>query len=226
MNDVRSMERISMIEAALYAAGRPVNIESLKLVIRTRSDKVVRRLLWELANRYELRGSALEIMVLPENRAVMRLKPEYSRMVKRFTSRPLLTSGPLKTLSYIAYHQPVEQIKVVADRGNHIYAHLKMMEEMGLITRERLKRRGFIIETTPYFSDYFGFGHNPLKSKLELRQMFSTLKIHKLDNGDRDNNDESPELLTTPLVEGTESYSREGLAEEYAQYPRTSHHDS
>lgn len=226
MSNIRKIERLSMIEAALYAAGRPVDIDSLKLMIKTKSDKVLQKLVWELAQRYELRGSALEVMALPMNRAVMRLKPEYSMMVKRYTSRPLLTSGPLKTLSYIAYHQPVEQIKVIADRGSHVYTHLKMMEEMGLITRERLNGRGCIIETTAYFSEYFGFGQDPMKSKLQLRQIFSTLKIHKLNNGNGDGESGSPELITTHLAEGTLADSGDVLAKGLVQYQGTSNHNS
>jgi segregation and condensation protein B len=226
MNNQRKTERLSIIEAALYASGRPIDMESLKLAVRTRSNKVIWKLVWELAKRYELRGSALEVKALPGNRAVMRLKPKYSMMVKKFTNKPLLTSGPLKTLSYIAYHQPVEQIKVVADRGNHAYAHLKMMEEMGLITRERLNGRGYIIETTAYFSEYFGFGQDPMKSKLQLRQMFSTMKIHKLDNGNGDVKSGAPGLLTAPLLDEVRADSEDVLVKELAQYPSTSNQNS
>lgn len=184
MSDTRNMQRLAMLEAALYSAGRPLDMESLKLVVRTKSDKVILRLVRELSLRYEARRSALEVKILPGSRAVMRLRQRYDMTVKRFTTRPLLTIGPLKTLSYIAYHQPVLQSKVIEDRGNHVYAHLRHIEEMGLITRERLNGRGSIVETTAYFSDYFGFGHDPQKSKIQLRQIFNQLKIHKLDNGD------------------------------------------
>lgn len=200
MNSPRDMERLAMLEAALYSAGRPVDLESLKLAVGTKSDKVILRLIDELALRYEFRRSALEVKALPGKRAVMRLKEVFERTVKRFTNKPLLTRGPLKTLSYIAYHQPVEQIKVVADRGTHVYSHLKMMEEMGLITRERLDGRSYIIETTLYFADYFGFGLDPLKSKLQLRQMFSTMKIHKLENGDEGS--VATGMLESPFADG------------------------
>jgi segregation and condensation protein B len=183
MNEARYLIRLATLEAALYSAGRPVDIESLKLVAKTKSTKVVLKLLKELSLRYQARRSALEVKVLPESRAVMRLKEEYDNTVKRFTNRPLLSVGPLKTLSYIAYHQPVEQVKVAADRGSHVYSHLRQMEEMGLITREKLSGKGYIIETTPYFSEYFGFGQDPMATKIQLRQMFSTIKIHKMDNG-------------------------------------------
>jgi len=182
----RKSERIAMLEAALYAAGRPVNISDLMNVIRTKSEKVIKSLLQDLAIKYEVRKSALEVRHLPDGLAVMRLKEQYDETVKRFTNRPLLTSGPLKTLSYIAYHHPVEQTQIIADRGNHVYSHLKKMEEMGLITREKVNG-SYLVETTPYFSEYFGFGQDPMKSKIQLRRIFNDLKIKKLENGEEDN---------------------------------------
>ena len=182
----RKIERIAMLEAALYAAGRPVTISDLMNVIRTKSEKVIKSLLQDLAIKYEVRKSALEVRLLPDGLAVMRLKEQYDETVKRFTNRPLLSSGPLKTLSYIAYHHPVEQTQIIADRGNHVYSHLKKMEEMGLITREKVNG-SYIVETTPYFSEYFGFGHDPMKSKIQLRRIFSDLKIKKLENGEEEN---------------------------------------
>ncbi len=200
MSDPRNMQRLAMLEAALYSAGRPLDMGSLKLVARTKSDKVILRLVRELSIRYEARRSALEVKILPGSRAVMRLKQSYDMTVKKFTTRPLLTIGPLKTLSYIAYHQPVMQSQVIEDRGNHVYAHLRLMEEMGLIMRERLNGRSSIIETTAYFSDYFGFGHDPQKSKIQLRQIFSQMQIHKLDNGDE--KDTASEVLDMAFAGG------------------------
>ena len=192
--ELRQAKRLAMLEATLYAAGRPVDIESLKPVLRTRSDKVVLKLVGELAGRYAARGSALEVKELPGNRVILQLKTKFGKMVRRFTKRPLMTRGPLKTLSYIAYNQPVEQMKVVADRGSHVYAHLRMMEEMGLIIRNRPEGRGVIVNTTPYFADYFGFSHDPMKTKLQLTRIFNTMKITKLDNGD----DKIEDLMTEP----------------------------
>jgi len=188
----KNIERIAMLEAALYAAGRPVNVTALMTVIRTKSEKVIKNLLYDLAIKYEVRKSALEIRLLPGDLAVMRLKERYDETVKRFTNRPLLSGGPLRTLSYIAYHHPVEQTQVVADRGSHVYSHLKKMDDMGLITREKVNG-SYMVETTAYFSEYFGFGHDPAKSKIQLRKIFSELKIKKLENGNEKNT--SSELL-------------------------------
>lgn len=201
-------EKMAMLEAALYSAGRPVDLQNLKKVIRTTSDKTISNLLRDLAIKYEARRSALEVRLLPGDRAVMRLRDRYDATVKRFTNRPLLSSGPLKTLSYVAYHQPVEQTKVVSDRGSHVYSHLKKMEELGLINRSRYNN-SFMIETTPYFSEYFGFGHDPMKSKIQLREIFNDLQIKRIDNGDKE--DASSELLRDAFSDGPLGNSLDGF---------------
>jgi segregation and condensation protein B len=85
MSNPRLLERLSMLEAALYSAGRPVGMENLKAVVRTKSDKVMLSMIRELDIRYKSRRCALEVKALPGNRAVMRLKPEFDATVKRFT---------------------------------------------------------------------------------------------------------------------------------------------
>ena len=209
MSDPRDAQRLAMLEAALYSAGRPVDLESMKVVVRTKSDKVMARLIRDLSFRYDARRSALEIKFLPGNRVVMRLRQRYDQTVKRFTTRPLLTIGPLKTLSYIAYHQPVPQSQVIEDRGSHVYSHLRSMEEMGLITRERPEGRGYVIETTAFFADYFGFGMDPSNTKIQLRQMFEELSIDKLDNGKEES--ASSEALNMAFEEGPLSDSLDML---------------
>lgn len=178
----REVERIALIEAALYAAGRPLELKNLAKMAGTKSEKVALRLIGALARRYEEEGSALEVKEVRGSRFVLQLRPDYTERVRRLASRPLLTRGPLKTLSYIAYYQPVGQSKVLEDRGRHIYSHLKMLEEMGLISREKVNRKGTTIKTTPYFADYFGFSHNPYRSKVQLRRLFDQLKIQKLED--------------------------------------------
>jgi chromosome segregation and condensation protein ScpB len=65
MSNPRDAERLAKLEAALYSAGRPVDMESLKQVVGTKSDKVIRKLIGELSDRYIARRSALEIKSLP-----------------------------------------------------------------------------------------------------------------------------------------------------------------
>jgi len=223
----RYRQRICSLEAALYSAGRPVHVEDLKSVVGTRSERVVRRLVRRLAERYSSRGGALEVVLGGDGRAVMQLREEYDDMVKQFNNKPLLTVGPLKTLSYVAFHQPVDQRQVVKDRGSHVYGHLRMMEGMGLIHRERTEDRSFVITTTPYFGDYFGFSHSPAKTKLQLKQVFRELKITKLENGDSEDLEGLFDELDEELgdVEGLADPG-DGLPEGLPQYPRASDNGS
>jgi len=219
----RFERRICSLEAALYSAGRPIHVDDLKSVVGTRSERVVRKLVGSLAERYSTRGGALEVVINGDGRAAMQLSEEYDGMVKQFNNKPLLTVGPLKTLSYVAFHQPVDQRQVVADRGGHVYGHLRMMESMGLIHRKRTEDRSYIVTTTPYFGDYFGFSHNPAKSRLQLKQIFRELKITKLENGDT----ESFEDLFGELDDIEElADPGDGLPEGLPQYPRAADHGS
>ncbi|MBN2336186.1 SMC-Scp complex subunit ScpB [Candidatus Bathyarchaeota archaeon] len=221
----RFERRICSLEAALYSAGRPLEIESLKPIVGTKSDKVVRKLVRYLAQRYSERRGALEVVVHKDDRVSIQLKERYDSMVKQFNHKPLLTVGPLKTLSYIAFHQPVDQRQVIADRGSHIYGQLRMMESMGLIHRERTEERSYLITTTAFYGDYFGFSHNPAKSKLQLKQIFRELKITKIDNG---NGSSQPGLLELEDMEDDEFLADSGdrLPEGLPQYSGASNNGS
>ncbi len=102
----------------------------------------------------------------------MQLKAEYTPRVRRLAIRPLLTVGPLKTISYIAYRQPVPQTQVIDVRGHHAYNHLKQLEELGLIHREKAGRTK-VIETTKFFADYFGLSHDTRTMKKQLKSIFA-----------------------------------------------------
>ena len=172
-------ERMALIEAALYAAGRPLTLKDLCSAAGLRSRKKVKQLLGKLIKFYEEKGGAVEVRELPDGRYVMQVKPAYFQVVRRFASKPLLSDGALKTLAYIAYCQPVEQKEVAKARGTQAYRHLKLLENMGLISRER-RGRTAIVTTTPYFSDLFGLSHNPDKVRSQLRKVFNEMKIKEI----------------------------------------------
>lgn len=166
--------KLTELEAALYSAGHPLDMEELMQALGSRSEKMVLRYVEELAMKLDARGGALEVKSLPGNRVVMQLRPEYGKMVRQFTNRPLLTVGPLKTLGYIAYNQPIEQAQVLDYRGVHVYTQLKLLEDMALISRERMEK-GVIIKTTPFFADYFDLSPDPGRSRLQIIELFSSL---------------------------------------------------
>jgi len=162
---------LALIEAALYVAGRPLDLKTLGSVLKTRSKRKIQSLTRTLMREYGSRNTALEILELEDKRFVLQLKAEYTPEVRRLALRPLLSLGPLKTLSYIAYRQPVPQPQVIDVRGRHAYTHLKQLEELGLIFREKAGRTR-IVRTTDFFADYFGLSHDLRTMKQQLKNIF------------------------------------------------------
>lgn len=167
----RARNDLELVEAALYVAGRPLDLNELCQVLKTRSKNRAKRLAQRLLQEYAARNTALEVLELKDERYVLQLKSDFTPHVRRLVNRPLLSTGPLKTLSYIAYRQPVSLKRVIEVRGNHAYGHVKMLREMGLVGSER-SGRSSVLTTTEYFADYFALSHDTGAMKRELKNVF------------------------------------------------------
>jgi len=160
-----------LMEAALYVAGHPLDLNELCSVLKTRSKNKTKKIAKALMQEYVRRNTSLEVLELKDERYVLQLKTDFTPLVKRFVNRPLLSIGPLKTLSYIAYRQPISQKRVIDVRGHHAYGHIKVLKEMGLIASER-SGRSMVLRTTEYFADYFGLSQDTTAMKRELKHVF------------------------------------------------------
>ena len=160
-------ESTARIEAALYSAGRPLRIEDIIRASGTESKIKTLELLNEIIKKTKNAFIALEIAILPDGSYVMQLKPEYSSTVKRYASKPVLPNATLKTLSYIAYAQPIASKQLVETRGSGVYAHLKELRQLDYITHQNVGRLK-IYTTTEKFQKYFGIKGDveDLKSRL------------------------------------------------------------
>jgi segregation and condensation protein B len=163
--------KLALLEAGLYVAGRPLDLKTLANLVGTRSKKKVMKLARALVADYMSRNTALEVLELEGERFVMQLKVEYTSNVRKLATRPLLSAGPLKTLSYIAFRQPILQTQVIDVRGHHSYGHLKQLEDMELISREGVGRKK-MIRTTEFFADFFGLSHDLRSMKRQLKTVF------------------------------------------------------
>ena len=172
----KAKTKVALIEAALYVTGKPLDLKTLGSVVGFRSEDKLRELARYLKAKYVADGSCLEVLELSDGRFVMQLKPQYVRQVKRLATRQLLTAGPMKTLSFIAYRQPVTQSHLAKVRGNLAYSHVKQLREIGLIAEERLGRTK-ILRTTPNFADYFNLSHEPQAQKKQLERLFDDIKM-------------------------------------------------
>ena len=165
------IHQLALIEAGLYVAGRPLDLNTLAGISGTRSKKKVRKLAKTLAEKYKNRSTALEILELEGERFVMQLKADYTGKVRKLSTRPLLSAGPLKTLAYIAFRQPILQTQVIEVRGNHSYGHLKQLENMELISREGIGKKR-VLKTTQFFADFFGLSQETRFMKRQLKTLF------------------------------------------------------
>lgn len=148
-------EAIARIEAALYSAGRPLKIEDLIRASGTESRTKTFEILNDLIKKTRSVFKALEIVILPDGSYVFQLKPEYSSTIKRYASKPILPNATLKTLSYIAYMQPISSKQLVETRGSGVYEHLKELRQLDFITHQNVGRLK-IYNTTEKFQKYFG----------------------------------------------------------------------
>jgi segregation and condensation protein B len=163
-------EATARLEAALYSAGRPLSIEELIKASGTENRTKTLNLLNNIMKKTRSAFEALEIVTLPDGSYVFQLKPEYSSTIRRYASKPILPNATLKTLSYIAYMQPISSKQLVETRGSGVYSHLKELRQLDYIEHQNVGRLK-IYTTTEKFQKYFGIHGDvdSLKQKLFKR---------------------------------------------------------
>ena len=160
-------EATAKIESALYSAGRPLSVEDLIRASGTESRPKTLALLDSIMKKTKNAFKSIEIVILPDGNYVFQLKPEYSSSVRRYASKPILSKATQKTLSYIAFEQPVSSKQLVEIRGSGVYVHLKELRQLDFIENQNIGRMK-IYSTTEKFQKYFGISGdiNILKQRL------------------------------------------------------------
>nr|MDO8062503.1 SMC-Scp complex subunit ScpB [Candidatus Freyrarchaeum guaymaensis] len=166
-NDVPLKQRV---EAVLYIAGRPLTLEEISEAAKAKGKASVRNAIGELKEEYQERGSALTIVSLPGEKYVMQLHEKLAPYAEKVAPDAVLSEQVMKTLSVIAFLQPVKQSHIVRARGKAAYSHIKELEFKGFIRSERAGLTK-ILRTTDYFAEYFRLSKNvaALKRQLGLR---------------------------------------------------------
>jgi segregation and condensation protein B len=160
-------EATARLEAALYSAGRPLTIEELIKASGTESRTKTLALMTNIVKKTKSTFKALEVASLPDGSYVFQLKPEYNSVIRKYASKPILPTATLKTLSYIAYMQPVSSKRLVEVRGSGVYLHLRLLHQLDYIEHQNVGRMR-IYTTTDKFQKYFGIQGDKdlLKQKL------------------------------------------------------------
>lgn len=143
-----------LLEAALYAREGFLSLREAKQIVGTSSETYLKKLTERLVKRLgEKRGPFK--LVQSETSLSLRLKDDYLSKLEGFIPKVRLSRGTLKTLSLVAYKQPILQSDLVKMRGKRVYDHLKVLETLGFV-EARSYQRTKVLKTTPKFSGYFG----------------------------------------------------------------------
>lgn len=160
------LERDSiLVEAALYAREGFLSLKEIREILKTSSDTYVEKVLENLKEKLE-RGSPFRL-VRTGSSVSLRLRDDYLSKLQGIIPKVRLSKGILKTLSLIAYKQPVFQSELVKMRGKRVYDHLRLLTMLGFVESKPYARTR-ILRTTQKFSSYFGLEGDIESIPLEL----------------------------------------------------------
>jgi segregation and condensation protein B len=168
-------DALAKVEAALYAAGRPLSVEEIAHVAGTVSERKATAIAREIARTVNGALLAIEVVEYSGPRFAMQLKTQYTQTARRFATRPLLSRAALRTLSFIAFFQPISAADLVLRRSSTAYQHLKELEEVGFVVGER-QGRSRSYTTTARFAEYFGLSSDTTTMKRQLENRTLTLR--------------------------------------------------
>lgn len=150
-----------LIEAALFAADRPLTVEELTVLDADTSLADVRTALEHLREAYDFGQHAIELVELAGGFQLL-TRPAFAQALERaqFTVRPSkLTAAALETLSIIAYRQPVGRSDIEDIRGVSAAGVLRSLQERGLIEvvgRSEALGRPLLYGTSAMFLELLG----------------------------------------------------------------------
>ena len=156
-------QRTRLLEAAWFAAPRPLAIDELAVLDPEASEDDWTRALAELKDHYESDGHGVELVEIADGWQVL-TRPIFAEAIERaaFTARPLKLSGAaLEVLAVIAYRQPVGRAEIEEIRGVSSGGVLRLLQERGLIDvagRSEGLGRPLLYATTPMFLEHLGLG--------------------------------------------------------------------
>ena len=144
-----------LVESILFSASKPVSVSEIKETTGFTPNKI-RKILDELIDDYTVKRkdeTSMEI-VKAGNKYAMQVKKKYidqSIMI----SKPEINSNLLKTLTLIAFHQPLKQSNLRRMIGTKAYEHVDELASKKLI---HTKKHGSteMLTTTKLFPEYFG----------------------------------------------------------------------
>ena len=178
-----------LVEAALFAANRPITVEELQTLEPDASLADVRTALEELREHYDFDGHAVEVVELAGGYQVL-TRRAFAEAIERAqiaVRTPRLTAAAMETLAVIAYRQPVGRAEIEEIRGVSAGGVLRSLQERGMIEvvgRSEAMGRPLLYGTTPLLLELLGLrdlGELPRTDEFTV-----ALQPHKPEQADSD----------------------------------------
>ena len=157
--DARS-PALARVEAALFAADRPLSVGRLTKVAHVADAATTRRLVDELAAALVADRSPFQVERLASGVRLM-TQPQYAPWLGKLhprKSRLGLSPTALETLTIIAYRQPLTRADTEAIRGAQSLEVIKQLADRGLVRivgEDDSLGRPYLYGTTPKFLELF-----------------------------------------------------------------------
>ena len=152
------------VEALLFSSGRRMSEAELSKICR-KSPAELHAMLLDLKQDYDGKPSSL-IVQQDGDYWKLTTKDDYLNVVKNIVTKTELNKTLMETLAVIAFKYPIKQADLIKIRTNKAYDHLKELEGMGYISRQKYGRTK-LIKLAPKFFDYFSLPEGKLKEQFK-----------------------------------------------------------
>ena len=149
------VKELRLVESVLFSASKPISVDEIKQATGL-SAKQINKAIVDLIQNYNVdrkNETSMEV-VKAGNKYTMQVKKRFADQ-SVMVAKPEIQSHLLKTLSLIAFHQPVKQSNLRRMIGPKVYDHVDELADMKLI---HTKPHGAteMLTTTKLFPEYFG----------------------------------------------------------------------
>lgn len=192
-----------IIEALLFVAEAPLNLNQLCHVLEASDRGKVREALGELHDEYQQMQRAFELVEVAGGWS-FRTRTEHAHWLRKLRRQQVtrLSRAALETLAIVAYRQPVLKAEIERIRGVEVGGILRMLLEKGLLRvagRKDLPGRPLVYGTTGKFLEVFD-----LK---DLGELPTVEELESLSDGEALEADIAPRLPLGPAASPAEEGS-------------------
>ncbi|MGN0459107.1 MAG: SMC-Scp complex subunit ScpB [Eubacterium sp.] len=208
----KSENLVSTLEAMLFAAGDPVEVNKLSEVLDI-DIETIERMLGYLSAQYDERNSGL-MLIRIDNKYQLCTREQYSEEVRKLMEikkNTPLSNAAFEVLAIIAYNKTVTRSFIEQVRGVDCSGPISSLVQKGLIEekgRLDLPGRPLVYGTTDRFLRCFS-----LNSLDDLPELPNTEEIEKLTNDDSQtslfDNEDKAEILKNQEIADVASAQEE-----------------